>query len=131
MNEALISWISKTEKPEEMAIFRLIALCNVVSKVITKIIANRIKPLISKLVSKNQANFIPNRQASDNIVVVQEMIRSLKWRTRKKDAIVVKVDLEKAYDRIQWEFLEKAIETVGLSPSIFKLIIFCVTLTKL
>lgn len=53
MNEALISLIPKKDQPDEMASFRPIASCNVTSKAITKIIANRIKPLMSKLVAEN------------------------------------------------------------------------------
>lgn len=56
MNEALILLIPKIEKLEEMAQFRPIALCNVISKVIIKILANQIKPLMSKLVTENQAS---------------------------------------------------------------------------
>lgn len=55
----------------------------------------------------------------------------MKHKSRKHGAMVVKVDLEKAYDWIQWNFLEKFIKAVGFSPSIWKLIMFCVASTNL
>lgn len=70
--------------------------------------ANRLKPVMPKLVGVDQTSFIPNRHASDNIVLVQELIHSMKKKTGKKGYITVKVDLEKAYDRIRWDFLEKS-----------------------
>lgn len=72
-----------------------------ISKVISKILADRVKPIMSKLVTSNQASLIPDRHASDNIVIIQEAIHSIKRKTRKNGAMVVNMDLEKAYDRIQ------------------------------
>lgn len=78
MNETLITLIPKQNPPEKLTHFRPISLCNVVAKIISKVIANRLKPLMSKLVGPNQCSFIPGRQAVDNVVIVQEVVHSLK-----------------------------------------------------
>lgn len=74
MNKMLISFIPKQDYPEKISHFRPVALCNVVVKLITKIIANRIKPLMTKLVREDRVSFIPGRQGIDNMIIVQEMI---------------------------------------------------------
>lgn len=71
MNESLISLIPKQESPETIVQFRPIALCNVVSKEVTKIIANLLKPLINKLVQDNQTSFMPGKQGIDNLIILQ------------------------------------------------------------
>lgn len=70
-------------------------------KLITKIFANRLKPLMEKLVKENRTSFIPGRQASDNMVILQEIMHSMRRKTSRKGVMAIKVDLEKAYDRIQ------------------------------
>lgn len=56
---------------------------------------------MSKLVTENQASFIPNRHSSDNLIILQEMIHTMKRKTGRKGAIAIKIDLEKAYDNIE------------------------------
>lgn len=70
MNETLITLILKKEAPECISHFRPVMLCNVGIKGITKIIANRLKNLVPKLVSDQQCSFIPGRQRIDNVVIV-------------------------------------------------------------
>lgn len=105
---------SQTELPEQLSHLRPIALCNVVIKIITKLIANRVKMLMNKLTQPNQSSFIPGRQTTDNIVTAQEIIHSMKRHSGKRGWLAIKVDLEKAYDRISWDFL-----TDVLKPSAF------------
>lgn len=69
-NETLLVLIAKVTKPETIGQFRLISLCNVSYKTITKVLVNRLKPIISDLVSPIQSNFIQGRLISDNVVLV-------------------------------------------------------------
>lgn len=131
INESLITLIPKKENLETMSQFRPIALCNVTTKLITKIVANRLKPLMKKLTGLNQASFIPRKQATDNMVIVQEIIHSMKRKTGKKGAVAIKVDLEKAYDWDSWDFLEKILGAVGFEKKIVDLIMFCIKSTEL
>lgn len=70
LNDALVVLIPKIAKPDRMAQFRPISLCNVLFKTITKTLVMRLKKIMSKLIGPAQASFIPGRLSTDNIVVV-------------------------------------------------------------
>lgn len=84
INDTLISLIPKVACPESVTQFGPISLCNVCYKVITKVMVNRMKPLLEKLVSREQSSFIPGRQIADNIVVYQEVLHSFRTSATKK-----------------------------------------------
>lgn len=80
--------------------FRPISLYNVSYKIVTKIRARRLRVVMEELVSPCQCSFIPHRQSGDNIVIAQEVIHSMKKKTGKIGWMAAKIDLEKAYDRL-------------------------------
>lgn len=114
MNENLISLIPKMDSSETMSQFRPIALCNVVVKLITKITANQIKPLMLKLVGEEQASYVPGHQGIDNMIIVQELIHSMRRKTEKIRSLAIKVDLEKAYNIVDLTFLQHVLKVVRL-----------------
>lgn len=89
-----------------------------VIKTVSKVIANRLKRIIGDLAGEWQVGFIPNRQANDNIAIAQESIHSMRTMRNKKKGMVVKIDLEKAYDRIDWNFLVEVLRIVGFELSL-------------
>lgn len=131
MNETLLCLIPKTDHPEVMSQFRPISLCNVVVKTITRIIVNRIRPLLRDLIPPTQSSFIPGRGCNDNILVVQEAIHSLKRKKGRNGSFLMKIDLEKAYDRISWEFLKWVLVDFGLPSNLVSLIMWCVTTSEI
>lgn len=74
-------------------------------KVISKVLVNRMKCVVPQLVSSNQCSFIPGRQMHDNVIILQEVIHLMHKKSMGPGWIVLKVDLEKAYDRIRWDFI--------------------------
>lgn len=74
--------------------------------------------MIDKLVDVKQASFIPGRLASDNMVIAQELIHTMQKKTSRKGMMAMKVDLEKAYDCIQWSFFEEVVRTMGFGEKI-------------
>ncbi|XP_026434571.1 uncharacterized protein LOC113332111 [Papaver somniferum] len=76
-----------------------------VYKVISKIIADRIKPFLKHLISSYQAAFVPGRDIHDNIIVAHEMIHTMKHKEGYSGTMALKLDLSKAFDRIEWSFL--------------------------
>ena len=79
-------------------------------KVVTKIVVGRIRPLLNKLVSPVQAAFVPGRRGLDNIIIAQEQIHSIDNKRGKEGYMAIKVDLEKAYDRLEWNFIHKVLQ---------------------
>lgn len=82
------------------------------------------------LISQNQSSLVPGRDIADNIIVVQEVVHSLKGFRGTKTGIVLKIDLEKAYDRISWDFLRDTLTTVGFPDQFVRVIMGCVTSTS-
>lgn len=71
--------------------------------------------VMMKLIGPAQSSFIPGRLSTDNIVIVQEAVHSMRRKKGKKGWMLLKLDLEKAYDRIRWDFLEDTLKAAGFS----------------
>lgn len=126
-NKTLISLIPKRDKPDRVSHFRPISLCTVHYKCTAKILSQRLKSGLDKLISPFQASFVPGRQIQDNIIIGQEIMHIMKKAKRKKGFIAMKIDLEKAYDRIRWDFLKQVLEEAGLNDKFISLIMRCIS----
>ncbi|XP_028080539.1 uncharacterized protein LOC114282098 [Camellia sinensis] len=89
--------------------------------------ASILRPLLGKIVRPNQSSFIPGRNTSDNIIITQEIIHSLNKKKGKKGGLVFKIDLEKAYDNLSWDFLKQTLEEFNFDHNFIELIMYCVT----
>lgn len=76
---------------------------------------------MEQLVSESQASFVPHRQTTDNMIVVQEIVHSIKKKSGKKGNLAFKVDPEKAYDRVSQEILEAVLLKVGFNSELTQL----------
>lgn len=85
--------------------YRLICLCNVSYKAFTKVLSNRLGMIMEDLVYLAQCSFVPYRQSKENTLIPQEVIHSMKKKRGKSGWMTIKIDLEKAYDRLKWEFI--------------------------
>ncbi|KAK5770770.1 hypothetical protein PVK06_046923 [Gossypium arboreum] len=90
------------KNPKDFSQFRPISLCSVLYKLVMKVIANRFKVIFPKLISQEQSGFIAGQNISDDIILAQEVIHSMRCKRKGKDWMAIKLDLEKAYDRILW-----------------------------
>jgi hypothetical protein len=109
-----IALIPKKKNPEHVSEFRPISLCNVVYKVISKVLANRLKVLLLVLISPLQSAFILGRLITDNILAAYETLHSMQTMMWGNIGFMrVKLDMSKAYDRVEWAFLEAAMVKMG------------------
>lgn len=127
VNSTLLVLILKTVDVETIQQFQPICLCIVLYKVVTKTIIIRLRQVMQSLVKQNQSSFIPSCNISYNIVTAQEAIHRMKTMKSRVGWFAVKVDLEKAYDRVRWDFLNDTLHDVGLLSSLIRVIMHCVT----
>jgi hypothetical protein len=114
INDIVIILILEKEEPELLKDFRPISLCNVIYKIISKCMVNRLQPLFGDLIADTQSAFIPGRLIMDNALIAFECLHALKHGSKKsKEFDVYKLDLTKAYDRVDWSFLEGVLKHLG------------------
>jgi hypothetical protein len=128
LNSTLITLIPKENEARTPDRFRPITLCNVVYKIISKVIANRLKPLLPILISKEQSGFVEGRKIMDNIILAHEIIHTLK--SRKKSGMIIQLDFAKAYDKLSWNYMEKALEAFGFDKHWIKWVMTLVSTTS-
>lgn len=127
LNSTLIALIPKVESPTYLREFRPISLCSVAYKVITKVLANRIQDTLPILISQHQTSFIQGRHIIENTIIAQEVVHSMRFKQGKEGWMAIKVDLEKAFDRLSWEFIEETLHDANLPPHLVQLIMSCIT----
>lgn len=111
LNSTFIALIPKVEEANTPEKFRPIALCNVLYKIISKVIANRLKTILPGIISQEQSGYVEGRQILDNILLAQEMIHSLQ--SKKAAGMLIQLDLSKAFDKVSWTYLEATLEAFG------------------
>lgn len=131
LTETLIALIPKVDCPGSFREFRVISLCNTLYKLITKVLVNRIRPMLDSIISPFQSSFIPKRGTTDNAIILQEIVHAMNKSKKKKSDAVFKIDLEKAYDNVDWGFLRGCLEDFGFPDRIINLIMFCVSSSSL
>jgi hypothetical protein len=117
--------IPKAKNANTFDRFHPISLCNVSYKILTKIIANRIKHLLPRIILPNQGGFVTKRQIWDNIILVQEAIHTSV--TNKEKGMIIKIDMANAFDRVKHEFLFDVLNKFGFHSSFVSWIKACIS----
>jgi hypothetical protein len=126
LNSTFIALIPKTNKPTTFNDYRPISVCNLCYKLISKIIANRIKPILSRSLSAEQLGFLKGRQIQDAIGTAHECLHNIK-KKKKYKSLILKLDLQKAYDCIDWDLLRMILIQVGFGLQFTNWIMSCVS----
>lgn len=100
VNMTLLVLIPKINHPSSFKFYRLISLCTMTYKTVTKFIVNRLQHILLDLIGPHQTSFVLGRHVTENIIIAHEIIHSMKCQKGKKCWMTIKVDLEKAYDRL-------------------------------
>ena len=126
-NETHVVLIPKIKNPKKITQYRPISLTNVISRLASKVIANRLKCFLPQIISKNQSTFMSDRLITDNILVAFEIMHRINTKhSGKVGEMALKLDMSKAFDRVEWGCLEKIIYKMGFHDSWVKLMMRCV-----
>lgn len=107
LNYTYITMILKIEKPKKVTDLRPIGLCNIIYRIIVMTIANKLKQILHKVISPMQSAFIFNRLITDNIIVGYKCLHKIRYSRGKRNGLVaLKLDISKAYNKLEWCFLE-------------------------
>ncbi|KAL9663020.1 hypothetical protein QQ045_027857 [Rhodiola kirilowii] len=127
LNETLIMLVPKVKNVDRVEDLRPISLCNVVMKITTKVLANRLKEVLPEIISQSQGAFLGGRLITDNILIAHEISHYMKCQNKQRHGFLsLKLDMSKAYDRIEWSFLERMMRALGFSEAWVKKIMVCV-----
>ena len=97
-----------------MADYRPISLANVISKIVSKFLANQLKLIFPNVISDSQSAFVPNRLITDNTTIAFKVLHKMRnKRTGKKGQMTIKLDISKAYDPVEWSFLRSIMLRLG------------------
>nr|GEY98280.1 hypothetical protein [Tanacetum cinerariifolium] len=129
LNHTIIALIPKVNSPTRVNDYRPISCSNVMFKCISKIIANRIKESLKVLVSPNQSAFVLGRSIADNVLLTQELMHNYHL-NRGLPRCAFKVDIQKAYDTVDWDFLKLILAGFGFHARMVGWIMECVTTTS-
>lgn len=102
MNHTFITLILKKKTPEKVTDYRYISLCNVLYKIIAKVLVNRLKLILPHVISSTQSAFVLVRLIIDNVIVAYELMHFFRQKkTRKEGFMSLKLDISKTYDRVE------------------------------
>lgn len=113
INDASIFLIPKVNQVSTFKHLRPISLCNTAYKIVSKIIAIRIKSFLNRIVSPTQSAFVPGRWIRENSILINEIVYSMRRKKWDKGLVGIKIDISRAYDRVEWNVLNGLLVNSG------------------
>lgn len=128
INSTLVTLIPKVNDPVYVSDFRPISLCNVLYKVISKVLINMLKNILPLIINCTQSAFVPGRLITDNALIAYECLHHLRsMKEGKRCYATMKLDMSKAYDRVEWIFIERMLLKLGFTNQWVNKIMRCMT----
>jgi hypothetical protein len=114
LNATFLTLIPKENNTTSPLHFRPISLCNVIYKLLMKIIATHLKPILLFLISLEQSGYVERRQIPKSVILAHEVIHSL--HSTKTQGMLLKLDLSKVFDKLSWSYLRSTLLAFGFDP---------------
>ncbi|CAN1172032.1 Putative ribonuclease H protein At1g65750 [Linum perenne] len=132
INHTWITLLPKVQKVENVRQLRPIGLCTVLYKIISKILTERLSKVLPHIISSTQNGFVHGRAISDNILIAHEVMHYLSGRKKSENKFMaLKLDMEKAYDRVEWAFLFTLLRRFGFAEKWIGWIARCIMSTSM
>ncbi|GFY92846.1 hypothetical protein Acr_08g0012420 [Actinidia rufa] len=129
INHSALALIPKSKNADRVEDFRPIACCNVIYKVISKIMVSRLAPALLSIIDPAQAAFIQNRRMVDNIYLLQELLRQY-GRKRSSPRCILNIDIRKAFDTVDWDFIHDMLQALNFPPVFISWTMTCISSTS-
>lgn len=127
INGTIVVLIPKVENPQEISQFQPISLCNVIYKICSKVLANHLRQCLDDIIFEEQSAFVLGRLIADNVLIDYECIHYLRNKKGNSGACGIKLDMAKAYDRVEWSYLHNVMLALGFPAAWCNLVMKCVT----
>ncbi|KAL5557113.1 hypothetical protein UlMin_039349 [Ulmus minor] len=127
-NKTLITLIPKVKEPKNVKDFRSISLCTILYKIVSRSITNCFRLILDNVIGESQSAFIPGRLITDNVLIGFEAMHWIRQhRGGKTGYMALKLDMSKAYDRVEWTFLKEMMLRLGFDNGWVELVMRCVS----
>lgn len=126
INSTILALIPKKNNAQTMKDFRPISCCHVLYKVISKIVANRLKRVLPEFIAPNQSAFIKDRLLMENLLLASELVKDY-HKERVSSRCAMKIDISKAFDSVQWSFLLNVLAAINIPDKFIHWIRLCIS----
>jgi hypothetical protein len=125
--DTVIVLIAKKLNPERLTNFQPISLCNVLYKIASKVLTNWLKGVLPSIIAEEQSAFIPRILITDNVLIAYECMHTIRRQQAKRHVFALKIDMMKAYDRVEWRYLEGVLQKMRFKQGWINSVMRCVT----
>ncbi|XP_028080046.1 uncharacterized protein LOC114281693 [Camellia sinensis] len=129
INSSFITLIPKKENPVGLGDYRPISLISSIYKIVAKILSKRLRRVMPKIISEVQTAFLRGRHIIDGVLIANEVVDL--WKRSKKKGLILKLDFEKAYDSVNWEFLYSMMKNFGFGEKWVGWIKTCISTARI
>lgn len=126
INATILSLIPKVENAQTMKEFRPIACCNILYKVISKVLAGRLNILVPEAIKPNQSAFVQGRLLLENVLLASELVNGY-HKSSMSPRCDIKFDISKAFDTARWSFITSVLKAMNLPDQFIHWISICIS----